>query len=34
MNSGFGTGSYTITDGLGNVIAQGGSFGSKEEIKV
>jgi hypothetical protein len=33
MNSGFGTGSYTITDGLGNVIAQGGSFGSKEEIK-
>jgi len=33
MNSGFGTGSYTVTDGLGNVIAQGGTFGSKEEIK-
>ena len=33
MNSGFGAGSYTVTDGLGNVIAQGGSFGTQEEIK-
>ena len=28
----YGNGSYTITDGLGNVVAQGGTFGSKEEV--
>ena len=33
MNSGYGVGSYTVTDGLGNIITQGGTFGSKEEIK-
>ena len=29
----YGNGSYTVTDGLGNMIVQGGDFGSKEEIK-
>ena len=33
MDAGFGSGSYTITDGLGNVIATGGQFGFKEDIK-
>ena len=33
INSGLGTGSYTVTDGLGNIIAQGGSFSTKEEVK-
>ena len=27
----YGNGSYTVTDGLGNIVAQGGSFGSEEE---
>ena len=29
----YGNGSYTVTDGLGNIISQGGAFGSLEEIK-
>jgi len=29
----YGNGSYTITDGLGNIIAQGGDFSTSEEIK-
>ena len=28
-----GNGGYTITDALGNIIVQGGEFGSKEEVK-
>tara|TARA_R110000824_G_scaffold235872_1_gene424638 strand:- start:400 stop:1635 length:1236 start_codon:yes stop_codon:yes gene_type:complete len=29
----YGNGYYTVTDGLGNVIAQGGNFSTSEEIK-
>jgi hypothetical protein len=29
----WGNGSYTVIDGLGNVISQGGDFGAIEEIK-
>jgi hypothetical protein len=29
----WGNGSYTVIDGLGNVISQGGAFGAIEEIK-
>ena len=28
----YGNGSYTITDGLGTIVAQGGQFGAEEEI--
>ena len=28
-----GNGGYTVTDALGNIITQGGEFGSKEEVK-
>ena len=28
----YGNGSYTVTDGLGNIVAQGGQFGAEEEI--
>ena len=28
----YGNGSYTVTDGLGNIVVQGGQFGSEEEI--
>ena len=30
---GWGNGSYTVTDALGNIVSQGGAFGSLEEIK-
>lgn len=33
MNSGYGTGSYIVTDGLGNIVIQGGTFTTEEEIK-
>jgi hypothetical protein len=33
MNSGYGTGSYIVTDGLGNIVMQGGTFTTEEEIK-
>ena len=29
----YGNGSYTVTDGLGNIIMQGGEFSTLEEIK-
>jgi len=33
MNAGYGAGSYTVTDGLGNIVTQGGTFTTEEEIK-
>ena len=33
MDAGFGSGSYTITDGNGTIVATGGQFGYKEEVK-
>jgi len=33
MNAGYGTGYYTVTDGLGNIVIQGGTFTTEEEIK-
>ena len=33
MNAGYGAGYYTVTDGLGNTVIQGGTFTTEEEIK-
>ena len=33
MNAGYGAGYYTVTDGLGNIVIQGGTFTTEEEIK-
>ena len=33
MDAGYGVGSYTVTDGNGNIVVTGGQFGYEEEIK-